>query len=277
MPPSTDSPPDPLFHPLLAGLYAAGGRSAPVRFAHALGLPLRAARFVLGQPRLWPFVAVPALVNVVLFVAGAGLVLAYAGDMLGAVWARPEAAALAGWVLLALWYAAFALVVGLGLVLAYVLVLLAGGIVASPFNDALSERTERVLTGRPVPQPDAPWWREAARSIASSAAVAGIYVALLAPVLLLNLVPVAGSLAATVLGWGLGAFFLSVEFTEGALARRGLRLRDRLALLRANAASALGFGLGTSLLLWIPLLNFVTIPVAVVAGAALGRYLADRR
>ena len=261
-------------HPFLARADVLRGRSAAGRFVGALLLPLRAAGFLLRQPRLWPLVAVPALINVGLFILAAVGVATQADAVLGAWWDKPVANVWFEWGLVALWYGAWLLALVLGLVLAYVFVLLVGGIAASPFNDALSERAEQFLTGRAqVPPPGDTFVGGVLKSIGSTAAITGLYLLLMGPVLLLNWIPGLGSMAAAGAGAGIGAFFLALEYADTTFERHGLRLREKLRLLRANKARAGGFGLGTSLLLWIPLLNFYCIPIAVVGGTALALVL----
>lgn len=277
---ATPSPPGDAagWHPLLARLRALRRRSAVGRFMGALVLPWRAARFLAGQRRLWLFIALPALINAVLFVAAVVLLVGRADDWLGAWWAKPGGEAGLGWLLLAGWYVAWLAAVALGLALAYVLVLLVGGIIASPFNDVLSERTEQCLTGRAdVPQPGDSFLGGILSSIGSTATITGLYVVLMIPVLLLSLAPGLGSLAAAVLGGFVSAFFLALEYTDTLLERYGFRLREKVRLLRGNLALAVGFGLGASLLLWIPLLNFLCIPIAVVGGTALALGLVEDR
>lgn len=257
-------------HPLVEQVRAAQGGSPIRRFVRAFLLPVRAMAFLARQRSLWPLVVVPACINVVLFAGGVVLLVSQADDWLGAWWAQPEAAAWINWVLVGLWYLAWLVAIVLGVILTYVLVLLVGGIVASPFNDALSERTEQVLTGRAeVPQPGDTFIGGVLSSMRSTAAITALYALLMIPVLLLNFVPALGSMAAVVLGGLLGAFFITFEYADTVLARYGLRLRAKLRLLRTNLALALGFGLGTSLLLWVPLLNMLCIPLAVVGGTAL--------
>ncbi len=265
-----DPPPGDLVHPLLAGLREARAAAAPTRFVGALLVPWRAIRFLVGQPRLWRLVVVPVLINIALFVLAFALVLAYVDDAVAWLWAKPAGAGLLGWAMAALWYILLVLFVGLGLVVSYVFVLLLGGIVASPFNDALSERVEAILTGRvKARQPEGSFVGGVLRSIGSTALITGLYVLLMAPLLLLNLVPVLGSVAAALLGGAIGAFFIALEYSDTTFERYGLSLKEKIRLLRANLALAGGFGLGTSLLLWIPLLNFLCIPLAVVGGTAL--------
>lgn len=257
-------------HPLVADLRALHDAPAPLRFAQALVLPVRAAVFLAGQRRLWPFVVLPALVNLVLFGLALFLALRYVGVVVEGVWDRPVVDVFYEWLLLGLWYVLYALLVALSVVIAFVVVLLLGGIVASPFNDALSERVERILTGRrEVPQAGDTFVGGVFKSMGSAAVITGLYLVLFLPVLLLHLVPGGGTLAATVLGAGLSAFFLALEYTDTTLVRYGFGVRQKIRLMRTHLALAGGFGLGASLLLWVPVLNVFCIPVAVVAGTAL--------
>ncbi len=258
-------------HPLLARTRRVrSGASSARRFGTALVLPLRAAAFLIGRPRLWPFALGPALVNVGLLIGAAALLFAYAEALLGLLWARPDGAAL-----LLIWQLAYALTLVVGVGLSYALVLLLGGVLASPFNDALSARTEAALTGRPPQTYDEPLVRGVLRSVGSTAFITLVYGALLVPVLLLNLVPGLGSVAATLLGGALSAFFLALEYADVTFQRHGVRLRQKLRFLRGDIALAGGFGLGVGALLWVPLLNLLCIPVAVVAGTTLALALEE--
>lgn len=256
-------------HPLLAHLHNAHAAFTPSRFVRGLVLPFRAAAFVARQPRLWPFVVIPALINMALFAVAAGLVIAYAGDVLGWLWPRPLVEGVLDGLVLVLWYGASLVFGVVGLAASYLLVVLVGGIVASPFNDILSERTERLLTGTPVPETGETWWGGILKSIGSSAFITALYLLLLAGVLLLNLIPAVGSIVATVSGACLGAFFLSLEYSDNTFERYGFTLGQKIRTLRTHLSLSLGVGLGASFFLWIPLLNFLCIPIAVVCGTAL--------
>ncbi|MEM1349459.1 MAG: EI24 domain-containing protein, partial [Myxococcota bacterium] len=73
-----------------------------------------------------------------------------------------------------------------------------------------------------------------------------------------------------VLGAACSAFLLTAEYTDTLLVRKGFTLRTKLAELRKRRRITLGFGLGVHLMLAIPLLNFLCVPIAVVAGTAMG-------
>ena len=262
---------------LVERLRSAHHRSRLVAFARAFALPYRAARFLAAHRALWSLVAIPALINIALFAVAAGVAVTYADTVVALLWATPAEGGVWAGLLLILWYVFYTAVIVFGLMAAYAVTLLLSGIVASPFNDALSARAERLLTGHEAPSSGGSAFQEAVQSVVSSATIVLLYVALMGPVLLLNLLPGVGSLAATLLGLSLGAFFLSLEFTDIALARRGYSLRQKLRLLRAHPGLAGGFGLSTSLLLWIPLLNVLCVPIAVVGGTALALALVDQQ
>jgi uncharacterized protein involved in cysteine biosynthesis len=83
---------------------------------------------------------------------------------------------------------------------------------------------------------------------------------------LLALVPGAGIPLVLLLA-GAGA---AVVFFEAPAARRGLDLRQRLGVLRANWARALGFGMALCLLALVPLFDLLLLaPAAGVASARL--------
>ena len=252
-------------HPLLRSLRErmSTGR-ATGRFFAGLLLPLRIVGLLARHRRLWPWVLWPALITLVLF---AVLLVAtlWAGDALfGAVWPRPEER----W-MLALWWVVRVLEILVGVLLAYLATMILGGVVASPFNDALSERVEAILLGTDdVDKQDKPLLKDLLHSTASSAAVALMYLAVLAPLLLLHLIPVAGSILYGACAASLGAFFLALEYTDSLLNRRGRGLGDKIGLVWRYRSLTLGLGLGSSALLWIPLLNFLCVPLAVAAGTA---------
>jgi len=257
-------------HPLVANVYRASRGTTLRALLRGLALPFRAARFLLSHRPLWPFAIAPVLIHGALLAGAAVFVLAYADAAAAWIWAPPSGTTLWSAALLALWYVLYLLVLAFGLVTAYATTLLVSGVVASPFNDVLSARAEALLrSDGPAPAGERPLWREALYSLRSTALVLALYLALMGPVLLLNVVPGLGSMAATGLGTGVSAFFLTLEFADITLARYGYRLRQKLRLLRAHPGLTAGFGLSTSLLLWIPVLNLLCVPIAVVGGTAL--------
>ncbi|MFW5966807.1 MAG: EI24 domain-containing protein [Persicimonas sp.] len=262
-------------HPLLEDLEDALERSKMGQVTSGLGLPFRAARFLTKNTKLVPFVIIPAVINALLFGLSAFFLVSHAGDLVEWLWQKPGADAFLEYLLVALWYVFYALSIILALVVSYFVVLLAGGIVASPFHDLLSEHTERILRGTDeLPESDASFVADTLRSLGSSAGIALLYLVIIAPVMLLNLIPGAGNMAATIIGTGVSAFFVSLEYTDPTLERHQVPLKKKLRLIREHLPLTGGFGLGASLLLWVPLLNFLCMPIAVIGGTALAMVLA---
>jgi len=89
----------------------------------------------------------------------------------------------------------------------------------------------------------------------------------------LNLVPVAGGVAWLVLSSTWSMFWLAAEHLSNPMARHLHPFRQVVRALRQRLALALGFGAALWVLLWVPVLNFFLMPVAVVAGTLLYRGL----
>lgn len=250
-----------------------GLRNAPIwrRLFGGLALPLRAALFLFRNRSLWTLVVIPALINISLFAGALYFGFSHLGTLAEMIWAEPEVSVWYDWLARILWYVLLGLLGILAVGVTYISVLLVGGIIASPFNDALSERVEQILIsdsdsfGR-----DESFFWSALRAVGSNIFILGSYVVVMIPILLLNLVPVAGQIAATLLGAAVSSLFLAMEYIDGAADRRGRDLRSKFELIENNRTVSFGFGLGASLLFWLPLLNFLTIPIAVAGGTALG-------
>jgi uncharacterized protein involved in cysteine biosynthesis len=66
-------------------------------------------------------------------------------------------------------------------------------------------------------------------------------------------------------------YFLTLELTSIALERRGLRRRERFALLRRDRALSVGFGASVFVVFLIPLGAVLAMPGAVAGGTLLAR------
>ena len=107
------------------------------------------------------------------------------------------------------------------------------------------------------------------RSIAHSLLSAVMWIFAMVALLLLELIPLIG----TLLELGASVFFTSLflarEMLDGPTARRGWSYREKIDFVREHQAVMFGFGLGAAALFLIPLVNFVTIPICVVGGTLL--------
>lgn len=232
--------------------------SGPGRFLRGAAWLPRGAGTVLAGRGLLRWAVLPILASLFAFV----ILLA------GAVWLAAHFAGQAGgggWGTLWGWLA------GVG---AFLVVIVAGfftfgmlaALVAAPFNEILSQATERLLTGSTGEVRDRSFAADMLRAALAAARLFALEVLAAALCLLLFLVPVAGAVLSPVLFAAQGAFFLALAFLDYPLDRRKLGVRGKLAFCRRHAAEVMGFGAAVYLVMMVPLLNVLMVPAAA-AGA----------
>ncbi len=244
--------------------------SAASRLSQGFRYVLRGFKFpLIEHPRLIGFVVVPALINVLLFVG----LLAAMGTWGGGWVSGLLDGAIAGehawyvtpfvWLLRIFSWLVVATVIG---ALSFVTVYLIGGVIAAPFNDVLSEKVESIRMGTPEP----PFSLK--KTVGDALFAMGqelrrvVLLLLVYAVLLpLHLVPVFG----TVIWAWLGFLILALDQLDIPLTRNRYRLTDRIGAVKQNVLVSTGFGAACAALLWVPLLNFLCLPAAVVGGTLL--------
>jgi CysZ protein len=93
---------------------------------------------------------------------------------------------------------------------------------------------------------------------------------------LAGLIPVVGSVVATVLGLALAGHLIARELTTRPFEARGVTATGRRRLLRGSRARELGFGVTTQLLFLIPGGAIAVMPAAVVGATLLARSVLER-
>ena len=230
-----------------------------------IAYPFRALRLIAGTPRMWRFVLVPILVNVLV---GATL---YAGLLLGGFRAIDGAVAA-----LPAWAAAFGallrvllvvlLLIGTGFVLVRF-----GVVLGAPWYARMSEQIEQMQRGT-LPEAGsglAMALRDLGRALGFELKKLLLVLAVGALLLLLNLIPVVGQVLATAGSIVLGATIACLDFLDYPLERRQLGFRQKLGAIRRHLPATGGFGLVALGLVSIPLLNLLAIPICVAAGTLL--------
>ncbi len=139
-------------------------------------------------------------------------------------------------------------------------------IVAAPFNALMSEKIEIHLTGKALSS-NVSFAQMALDSIGSQLRKL-VYILLWAlGLFLISLIPVI-NLIAPVLWVVFGSWLLSLEYFDYPMGNHDLVFAEEKRQLRERRGIALGFGGGVMVLTSIPIVNFITMPVAV-AGATL--------
>jgi CysZ protein len=220
------------------------------------------------SPRLLLLGLIPAVISAIVMAAALAALIYFIADLAGAAtwfaddWspgARSAIRLLAG-------IAIVVVAVMLG-VLTYTAITL---IIGDPFYEAISKEVDRRL-GDATAEPDVPWWISTRRNLVDSVRLLAMSVAVGVPMFLLGFLPVVGQTVVPVLDAVIGGWLLAVELTGVPFNRRGMRLRERRRLLRANRALALGFGVPVFVIFLIPFAAVLVIPAAVAGSTLLTR------
>ena len=232
-------------------------------FVSGLTYPFRALGLLARTPRLWRYVLIPLLVNLVV---GATL---YAGLLLaGLRWVDALVAGLPGWAAFLGLLLRVLMVVSLLIATGFVLVRF-GVVLGAPWYARLSSELELLRLGQLPPAAGnglGAALRDLGRALAFELKKLLLALSIALGLLLLNLIPVVGTILATA-GWiALGATIACLDFFDYPLERRQLSFRAKLGVIRQAMPASAGFGLACLGLVSIPLLNLLAIPLCVVAG-----------
>ncbi len=228
-----------------------------------VGYPFRALALLVRTPRLWDYVLIPLILNLLV---GIGV---YAGLLFAGLRAIDNLVAhLPQWLMLIEVLLQAILIVLLLILIGFVL-LRFGVVLGSPWYSRLSEQLEELRLGiRPVSEPlsfrtvAATIWDALLFEIKKVLLIIGVG----APLLLLEFVPIAGPLVGTLGFTLLAATVVGLDFLDPSLSRRVRSFRARLAHLWRGLPASASFSLVCLALVSIPLINLLAIPVCVAAG-----------
>lgn len=234
-------------------------------FFRGVGDVWRGAGLILGHPRLWIWILIPFVLNVALFALLVWGAWHYIDEWIvnyfftSGIWLK-----VLGWIVSVLVWIILA-------VLVIFLFVPIGALIASPFNDILSEKTEVLLTGSTVDESLSikSLVRAVAVGLRTSVKLTLVTLSLLLPLLLLNFIPIIGQMLYAVLSAAVTIRFLALEFTSYSMDRRYYDYRRRNDFMRRNRARTVGLGAMAWLLMLVPVVNALFIPVSAVAGTIL--------
>ncbi|MFD9906626.1 EI24 domain-containing protein [Streptomyces sp. NPDC059063] len=234
------------------------------------GYLVKGQRWVAQHRKQYGWGLLPGLITLVLYAAALVSLALWGSDLVS--WATPFAddwndpwqGAFRGFLTVLL----FALALLLSVVSFTAVTLLIG----EPFYESLSEQVDISVAGF-APESGLPLWRDLWISLRDSLRI--VVRAALWSVLLfaLGFVPVVGQTVIPVLGFLVTGFFLVEELTAVALQRRGVQLRERLALLRSRKSLAWGFGAPLAVVFLVPFVAVFLMPGAVAGATLMAREL----
>jgi uncharacterized protein involved in cysteine biosynthesis len=184
---------------------------------------------------------------------------------IAAFWPPPKLA-----LLVDIWHMAVVAMSILAFGLAAMGVYLLSALIGAPFYNRLSHEVE-ILEGR-APDTEDTWstlLKDGFVASWHSLAAAMLWVVAQALATVLNVFPVLGGLVELTGGLTVSSLFLARTLMDGPMTRRGYSFRAKMAVLKNNPALIGGFGAAAGLVLWLPVLNFVTMPAAVIGGTLL--------
>lgn len=242
-------------------------RNAASEFFTGTVLLLRGQGLVLRSPRLLLLGLVPGVISFAVVVAALVTLFVFSDDVARFLtWFADDWSAAARRALRVV----VAVAVDAGaLILAVVTFTALTLTIGDPFYEAISKRIDDAAGG--AHEPDAPWHRTFAWNLADSLRLLALSVSTSVALFVFGLVPVVGQTVGPVIGALTGGWLLAVEISGVPFNRRGLRLRDRRRLLRANRALALGFGVPVFVVFLVPFVAVLVMPGAVAGSTLLAR------
>ena len=243
------------------------GSKNPLRqFSRGVSIPFASWRLLLEHPSLFRFIAIPLLINLVVFSGAAYLGLDFFNESVIHQIPRGDA-----WYWVLIYYFLWALAVAVTAVLVFFAFTVVGNLVASPFNELLSEKVEAIIRpgGEAPPFSLKIFFREAGRTLLEESKKLGLFLLGMALLLLLNLIPVVGTILYSGLSLLFTLFFLAVEYTGYLFSRKGIPFSCQRRFIGSRSLLLMGFSTGVLAILAIPFFQFLCIPLAVIGGTRL--------
>lgn len=229
-------------------------------------IALGASYFLDGIKLLWrkelrPYILVPLVINMLLFVVLTVLAVQYFGELL--IWSQgflPE------WLEWLAWIAWFVLGAVALLIYGYSFNVITN-LIAAPFYGLLAEKAEELLCGEALPDESLArmiprvTWREIIKL--TYFVLRGIFIILL--IILVSFIPVINVLA-PLIGLLWSAWSMSIQYADYAADNHQTGFEDLRFRLRNRIYSTVGFGgmvMGCSI---IPVVNVFAMPAAVTGG-----------
>lgn len=240
--------------------------SAAVNFVRGFWFPFTSFSYVRRHPSLYPFIIIPFGINVTTFI----LVIYFGFDYFrGLVQSWLPQGEAWYWLILNYFLLIFAIV--MVLVLIFFTFAVVGSLLASPFNDVLSEKTELLIGGQVSDEPFAlgRLLRDVRLTLVTEVKKISLFLLGMMALLTVHLLPVLGSILYPFLSVAWTAFFLVIEYTGYVFARKQLGFSEQRQIIFRHIPLMAGFGLGLFCILAVPFLQFFCIPLGVVGAVRL--------
>ena len=234
-------------------------------FAQGFSYPVRALKMFSEKPGLIKFLLVPFFINLIVFSLTVYFGLDLFDHMLEMYAPTSDA-----WYGAVLYYLAWTLATILTTIAVFFTFTVVGNLIASPFNELLSERAEAMRKGEEQSEPFRlrKFISESWFAIVVELKKMAIFIGCMLILLMINFIPGIGSMLYAVLAPLLTLFFLVVEYMAFVLMRKQMSFAQQRSYIFQHPVLMFGFACSLFCLLAIPFVQFFCIPLAVV-GATL--------
>ena len=211
------------------------------------------------QPGIRFYVLIPVFINTLLFASviafGSNLLSDFLDNWSTGWWEWTK------WILWPLF-----VVVSLAVIFFFFSVL--ANLIAAPFNGFLAEAVESKLTNLALTDTGGikALPKEVIKALKSESRKFIYFVIRAIPLLILFIIPIV-QIAAPFLWVLFGSWMLTLEYMDYPMANHGIVFPEQRKIMTIKKKQTFGFGLGIMLLTFIPVINFIAMPVAV-AGAS---------
>lgn len=216
---------------------------------------------MLPDPEIRPFVLVPLITNILLFVAAIWLLFSNFTGWIDSL----ITTFLPDWEWLQfLHYILWPMMAFLVIIAVYYGFSVVANIIAAPFNGFLSEKVEKRLRGDVIQ--DEGWQAILAlipRAIGRELAKLGYYLPRVVFLLVLSFIPVI-NLIAPLLWLLFGAWMMAIQYCDYPMDNNKVSFKSMKLMLKADRLTSIGFGGIIQLGMMVPLLNLIVMPAAVV-------------
>ena len=244
--------------------------SAAVRpvagFTRGLSYPLRAVKFFRRKPGLLKYLAIPFFINLLVF----SLTVYFGLDLFQGM-LETYAPSTEVWYGVILYYLAWTVALLLTTVVVFFSFTVIGNLIASPFNEFLSEQAEGLINGTQNEENFSlhRFWKESRYAIVVEIKKLTVFVVGMMLLFGLNFIPGIGSVMYAVLAPIFTIFFLVVEYLAFVLMRKQLSFAEQRRYIFKHPILMFGYGCGVFCMLAVPFVQFFCIPLAVVGATLL--------
>ena len=231
--------------------------------------------FLKQNKSLWVYAAIPFFINIILFFASIWFVAHYFPELFDWLISRASFLTLKGesfWykLLIPVYWLIKTILFILFLIFSLITCFVIGMIISGPFNDLLSEKTERLLC--PDKQiEEISFLKVIPKTVITELKKAIFFIGVPIFALLINLIPIIGTVFYIIIVNSFAVFDIGFAFIDYPMSRRNWSFKRRTSFAWKNKFAVCG--LGTVVL--IPLLPFIMNAPLVVGGTILFRRLSQ--